>query len=249
VGLAQDLFVGAVKHKYGVPIKVKMMPPDPTAWTRSVYRSIKSLGAALTYPIMTDDEEVYTWFAASTFGFQYLHDAVKDWHPCDMVDDIPNLQIHAPIPEDPLTLEVIEEEGIPLQDVVGWPQTNEKWSTFEELADVTRWGVAENLERFVLRNKHSFLGLAGAMTSIESSRFALATIESEAEVDTDFTPAVKIATKMLESSYSLRPDQSLALRQGFALYLHHCNFTAYNPSMNEIQSYCSGPAGIELQQF
>ncbi len=249
VGLAQDLLIGSLRHRLGQTVKVTLPMKGIKRFARTAYRAVKSLACNFAYPFMTEDEDVLTWLSAATLSYQLLHDDIQDWHPLDMIEDLQDLELKAPIPEDPLTLEIIEESGIPLEEACGWPQTGKLWSPIEEIADTTQWGATENLDRFVLANKHSFTGYWAAATALETSRFALATLESEAEVQRDYIPSAKMATKMLGAGLTPDPSEPLTTLRRFAGYMHECDRTGYNPTVKEIQSYCAGPAAIKLREY
>ena len=249
VGLVTDTVSGLVRTFKGEKVKVKIPWEGVEEYVGKAYNCVKSLGAALTYPIMTDDEDVLTLFASSTLSYQVLQNDLRRWHPIDMLEDVGTLEVRAPVPTDPLTLEVIEEAGIPLAECIGWPQTDQLWSSIQDLADTTQWGVTENLERFVLRNKHSFMGFVGAETATESARFALAALEPDETIDVDFTPSAKIVEKMLGASMCLAPTMPPAKLRDFAGYMHQCDRDDYNPSLKEIRDFCYGPADIELVGF
>jgi len=248
VGLAIDIVSGAARTMQGYPVKVKLPVKGITRWGKTAYRHIKSVGCALTYPIMSDDEEVLVNFSASLLAYQYLHDDIQDWHPLDMIEDVATTEVMAPIPTDPLTLEVIEEGEIPLSEGIGWPQTNKLWTSIEELADTTQYGASENLKLFVERNKHSFMGYWGASAGVESAMFALASLQHADDLTYDYTAAVKICNKLLEHSTYLDPAQGAAKLRDFAGFMDQCEKNDDNPTFEDIKKFCGGPAAIKLKE-
>jgi len=137
VGLAQDIMWASVRARPGEFVDIKFPIPDLKEWVAKSMRFVKSASALFGHLWSTDDDDILLWTSAVNLSFQTLMSYTQDWNPLEQLDEVEFLELQAPVPQNTLTLEVIDEGPIPLQACCGWPQTNEMWSTIHDLMDVT----------------------------------------------------------------------------------------------------------------
>lgn len=241
VGLAQDIFYASVRARPGVFVDVRLPIPDVQEWVRTARRVVKSASALFSALWTTDDDDILMWTAAVNLGFQTLMPQQQAWNPLEQLDEIENLQIQAPIPWHTLTLEVIREGPVPLSQCIGWPQTNQRWSTIRDIMEITQENTVINMRAFYQRNNHSFRGwMAGAVAN-DASGYALGCLEGVADVDATFDAAYIAAQTMIAAGIRLDPNQPMEKFMLFNTFLEDCSETHYSPTIQAIMDFCASP--------
>lgn len=246
VGLAQDIYFGAALNLQGIPVKTKLPIPDFGHWFQVAQRVAKA--SALTFGTYhgTDDDEMLSIIATTELAFQHLATCNETWNPLDNVEDPGNVQVKAPTPWHSQTLEVLRDNNIDPSQSVGWPQTGSAWSTVNNIADATQDIATDNLQRFVTRNKNSWRGFMGGSAIAEGSLFAISAIDGPEGIEEDWHIGSKICATLMKYSYRLDPNQPIENFEAFASYMQYQEETQDNPTLQEIISFCDGPAGISL---
>jgi len=238
VGLVQDIFFGAVRSTPGTTIKVKFPIPKWGTVCAAAQKALKATSFLLGFRWGTDDEEMLSWITGAALAFQHLNECNQLWNPLEMVDSFDNLEVQAPRPWHSLTQEVIGAEPLPLDSVIGWPQTGNEWSPMLDVLEDTQEIATDNLNRFLTRNKHSWSGFVGGLAACEASTYALSTLEGEEDVYYDYTVQMKASITMLKHGYMLDPAQPYSKLLLFQSYLDECEVDDWNPTMEQILAFC-----------
>jgi len=238
VGFVQDVFFGAVRSRPGTIIDIKLPVPDFGLLCRSAMKAVKAASMLFSVPWGTDDEEMLTWIMGAGLAFQHLNECNQLWNPLEMVGSFDNIEAQAPRPWHALTQEVIAAGPLPLDSVVGWPQTGNEWSPMLDVLEGTQEIATDNLNRFLTRNKNSWAGFVGGLAACEASTYALSTLEGEADVYYDQTVQMKASITMLKYGYMLDPDQPYSKFELFESYLDECARDEWNPTMEQIITFC-----------
>ena len=239
VGLAQDIFFGAVRSRPGKFVDIKFPVPDFKAWFKTAQTVAKAMSVLWGFPHSTDDEDILLWVAAAHLAFQHLFEENQIWNPLEMFTSIEDLEVKVMVPWHTLTLEVINEGPYPLDSVLGWPQTNTLWGAMPELMDRTQDIATDNIQRFLKRNKHSWSGFVGGLCAAETATHALACLEGEDDVYYDHSMQLKMTTTMLKHGYMLHPDQPDEKFQLFESFLNDCEDKQWDPTMKNIIQFCT----------
>jgi len=212
VGLVQDIFFGAVRSTPGTTIKVKLPIPSLSKICTVAHKALKATNLLLGIPHFSDDEEILSWIVGAALAFQHLNECNQLWNPLEMVDTFDNIETQAPRPWHTLTKEVIAAGPLPLDSVIGWPQTGNEWSPLLDVLEGTQEIAADNINRFLTRNKHSWTGFVGGLATCEGA--------------------------MMKHGIMLDPDQPLEKFQLFESYLDECARDDWDPTMKQIIQYC-----------
>lgn len=247
VGLAEDILAGTVRVTQGKPVKIKFPVPDFKHWIRAAEKVLKAGPLLWGIPHYTDEDEILQWTAAMHLAYQAVFDIQDQWNALDAVEDVATAEVKALQPWHTLTKEVIAEGPLPLSQVVGWPQTGRVWSRIQDIADATEPVAQRNLEQFVTRNKHSWRGYTGAHCMVQGGLFAVATWEGEEQIVYEYSGTSQTAITMLLHAQRLDPNQPIEKFTDFVQYMQYNDSIGHTPSMQEINSYCAGPAAIKLQ--
>lgn len=239
VGLAQDIWFGSVRARPGEYMDVKLPVPDFKHWCKAAMKVAKSTSLLFSWLHGTDDEEILSWIMGAAHAFQYLNECNQVWNPLEMTGNLDTIEVQAPLPWHTLTQEVISAEALPLDSVIGWPQTGNEWATIPEIMEGTQETATLNINNFLTRNKHSWAGFVGGLATCEGSTYALSTMEGEDDVYYDYTIQMKVSIMMQKEGYFLDPAQPYSKFQLFQFYLDECEKDDWMPTMKQIIQWCT----------
>lgn len=248
IGLAQDVSSGAVRSALGRPVRVKFPTPDYRGWYKRAQVMQKALAVYQGVGWRSDDDEFLLVYMAGYLAAQALMPFQQQWNPLEMVEDVATAEVMAPVPTNVLTLEVIAEVGIPLEEVCGWPHSGELWANVEEISDAVQPVATDNLNRFVERNQHNWMGYAGGALATETADYTLANLEGPDEVQYNYNSKSRVAGVMLGSGYYVDPDQPRDKLDLFVLFLDYIEAENIVPTMVAIKDFCQWN-GIGLLTF
>lgn len=238
MGLATDIFTGAVRTALGQPVKVKSPFPKQNLAVGKAARVLKDIQLLWGYIHGTDEQELMMVLTTANLAFQHIAQMGGDWHPLEQVDLSEGLQMIAPLPQDPITQEVVAEGPEPLENVVGWPQTGTVWADMDELDEITESVATQNLQNYMNRNKHTWTGFVGGASAVNCTDFALASLESPEDVAYDYTSHFKVATMMLQNSIMLDPDQPDDRFELFNAWLDQLDANNDTPALQDVLAFC-----------
>jgi len=207
VGLLQDTLIGGVRAGLGQPVKIRSELPQFPHWTQTAQRNVKSFTHFIGSGLRLSDEDEFAMLAAAFLSQQECLTAQKDYNPLDHVEDIEKTEMRAPIPTNILSLEVIEEEGIPLDEVVGWPHDGRLWTPTKEIVENYRPVGTSWLYDYMKRHEHDWYGFAGGSLASMIAEHSSASIEGEDQISYDYTPRSKWGHIMLENGIYPDPSQ------------------------------------------
>jgi len=239
VGLFQDVVAGTVRTIMGQPVKVKWPWSSPPLWAMPAFRSLKSISNAMAVPGILDDDMMQELLLANYFANQAIQPYAQEWNPLDQVEDLDNTRILCPMPSHPLTLEVIEEERIPISQVVGWPHSGKPWASPGDISDNTASVASSNLEACIKRNKNNWNGYALGLLAAESATYQLSNLEGEEAVQYDYVAKSKIMLNLLGAGQTLSPSNSKAKLNEFRDFLDQAEFKQLPTSLKAINAFCT----------
>lgn len=248
VGLASDIFFGTVRTTFGMPPKIKLPVPDFGDWYKRAQKASKSMSILWGGQWATDDDMLLEVLMAGYLVQQELSHFQQEWNPLDMVEDPPDLVIQAPLPAHVLTREIIDEEGPPMAEVVGWPHSGKAWSKMTDLANEIQPVATSNLNDFMKRNEHNWRGFAGGALASETAINCLSNLEGEDQVEYDYTAGSKLASIMLENGLYPDPEQPQENLDAFTDWMDHLERVGEKPTMHKISAFCTDNK-IELLAF
>ena len=159
--------------------------------------------------------------------------AQKDYNPLDHIEAVEDTQVQAPTPTNILTLEVIEEEGIPLEDVVGWPHDGRLWTPTKEVVDNYQPVGTSYLHDYMTRHEHDWYGFAGGSLSSMIAEHSSANIEGEDQISYDYDAKSKWAHIMLDNGIYPDPDQPAEKLQLVENLIKYYDYENQQPSLKD----------------
>lgn len=239
LGLAQDLFSGFIRTVMGQTVHFKAPPTTLPVWLQSVCDALKGAGYVLSNPFETDEPMLTDVIVAAYIGNQVMAPILKQWHPFDNVPNIQDLHFMAPIPKDPLTIEIIEEEGFEVLATCGWPHNNQMWTTMDSFVESSADIASDNLRHMIDLNKDNRRGdLIGQMAN-EIALQSMANLVGEENVVYDYSAANKAAGVMLYNGYHISEDATDEQIKLLTDWLDEFDAIEEHPDFKELYKYCS----------
>jgi len=238
VGLAQDIFFGTVRTTFKKPPSIKVPIPDLPHWGKVARRAAKSVAMFFGGPWQTDDEMLLEVYMAAYLAHQDLSHFQQEWNPLDTVEDPQDLELLAPMPQNVLSLEVIEEQGIPLEEICGWPHNDQLWGNITDISDANEGPTSQNLRAFMTRNEHNWMGYSAGVLASETAFNSLVNLEGPEDIRYDYTIQSKIGTKFLQNGYYPDPDQPQDSLDRLVMIMDYYERTNYNVTWTELKRVC-----------
>jgi len=207
VGLIQDVVWGTIRRIHGGEVRIMSEIQEFPWWTGIAQRQLKSSPLLFSQGITLTDEESLMALVATYLSHQECLTAQKDYNPMDHIEDIPGLEIQAPIPKNILTLEVIEEAGIPLEDVTGWPGSSKMWKRPVEIVEEYHEPSTFWLRTFMKKHEHDWYGYAGGSLATQILEHCYGNLEGEGNCWYDYTEKSKWAHLCMSQGIYIEPLQ------------------------------------------
>lgn len=238
VGAIQDIAFGSMRMLAGQPVTLNPGLPEVMPWTATAQRMSKAMTLYTGAGHVTDDEELMVVMMASHYAQQELLVGQANWNPLDHIVGIHNVEVRAPVPVNPLSLEVIEEEGKPLEDVIGWPHSEALWAPVDDIANEYDQPAKSWLRDNMQAHEHDWIGYAFGQTATESAFHSLANIEGEEQLTYDYTACSKMGTILLEAGLILDEEQPAEKSQALVEWVEYMERTGLKPTLKNIQEFC-----------
>ncbi len=231
VGLIQDITFGTMRLMGGQPVRINKYPPPYKPWHRAAYKSMKAANIMNMVDWCQDPEIMMEVYAPLHTAHQVVQNMSALWNPLDVIDNLFDVEIQAPIPTDPLSWDVIKEAKTPIEEFTGWPVNGEQWVNINDIVDSSLEATPRNLKAIMAMNAHNWSGFAIGGLAAETAPFMLANIEDEEVVEYDYTAGSKIGGIMLESGLQFGEDMTGEERLAAEEYLEDAEFLGLDTSL------------------
>jgi len=248
VGFGIEAVTGPMRRITGARVEVKVPWPILSHFTMKAQRQARSQLAYIGAGLQTDDDEVMAMAFGNYLSRQELLTMASGWNAIDNVDDLGTVEIHAPIPENILTIEVLEEAGINIDDVVGWPHNDEKWLAIADIPKYYDTPCKQFHNDYMAIHNHDWIGFTFGGLCTEATSHTLASCEGEYQVVYDYTPGSKWAHIMLDNGLMLEPIQPKIAFARMEYEIIRLDRYREKPTMRNINSFCSKHR-IKLRSF
>ncbi|KKN31453.1 hypothetical protein LCGC14_0823660 [marine sediment metagenome] len=197
VGFAQDLFHGMVRQSVGMKVNFKMSPHSVPEWVQTAYRAIKSTAPYMAIDWNSPDDDILLVMQSQAMAQETIMPYQQEWNPLDMVDNIESTEIRCPVPTHPTTLDALDDLGIDLEEIDGWPIIGKTWASPDEITETYAPLVTDTVNKFVERHNHDSMGALACSLVADSAMYQMANIDGEDNVEYDYTVASKLASALL----------------------------------------------------
>lgn len=201
LGLAQDLIFGTYRFFQGKPIKITGIMPELGSYEKEALKYMKASGQLWTGGQELSDQDHEKSILAHVMATQVAWPLIQKWHPVDGIEDVNKIELQAPIPTDPTTIQLLQDEGIDPRKHRGWLHINKEFASPTSLWDSTEPLIDASFHEYCQRNKHTQKGLMAGQMSVECVQNSYALMEGEDQVELDQTYTQKALHKMFDSGW------------------------------------------------
>ena len=199
MGAITSTIFGGYRYLTGEPVRFSWDPPEVSNLANLGARGLQAANAISTQD-QTFSEEVhfYTYITAALSNMA-LAGEFKDAFLGDLIEDPQNMALPAPEPTDPLTVAVIQEQGLRVQDGVGWPWNGKKIISGGDYIDATAEPSRSNFVSYSMRHNKDWYGwlAAGAMQHVITHTFEA--LDPDSALILDDTSEMKVFWKMIKA--------------------------------------------------
>lgn len=238
VGLFVDVISGPVRRIYGDKVTVKLPIPTYDQFCKAAqYYGRKT--AAYFYPgVQTSDEEVITMMIAHWSSQVALYSGTRDkpgWENFNNLDDI---ELKMPQPTNILTREVIEEEGIKIDDVCNWPHSGKPWAPATDIVEEYDKPCQDYFSEYMAMHDKDWTGYIFKTLACDATYYTYAAAEGEDQVEEDWTVNSRTGSILLEYRMYVDMKQPAKKIRMMTDQMDIWTKSEINPSLKLITGFC-----------
>ena len=238
VGLFVDVISGPVRRIFGDKVTVKLPIPTYDEFCKAAQHNARTT-AAYFYPgVQTSDEEVMTMMMSHWLGQLGLFSGTKDLPGWENFNDLDDIELRMPKPTNILTLEVIEEEGINVDDVCNWPHSGKPWAAATEIAEEYEKPCQDYFNEYMAMHDKDWIGYIFKTLACDAHFYTMATAEGEDKVRYDYTATSKTCSILLENRMYPDPDQPPGKNRLLTDQMDVWEKTGERPTLRNILEFC-----------
>jgi len=235
VGLIQDITFGTMRMMGGQSVMINKYPPPYKPWHRAAYKTMRSANIFNQVDWCQNKDIMKDIYAPLHTAHEVVKDMSALWNPLDVIDNLNDVELQAPIPTDPLSWDIMKECKTPIEEFTGWPATGDEWININDVVDSSLEATPRNLKAIMAMNAHNWDGYAIGGLAAETAPYMLANIEEEKEVEYDYTAGSKIGGAMLESGLQFNEDMNEEQRRAAEDYLEDAEFLGLDTSLTGVR--------------
>lgn len=248
VGFFIDTIAGPVRRIFGAPVNVKLPIPTYDEFCQAAQHNARTASSYFYPGVQTKDEEVLTMITAHWLSQVALYSGTKNIPGWDNYENLNELELRSPITTNPLSLEVIEEEGIDVNKITNWPHSGKPWALSTDLVNEYEKPNQDYFHEYMGMHDKDWIGYIFKSLACDSSFYTYAVAEGEDQVSYDFTAASKACSIMAENRVYPDPSQGNAKIQLLADQIDLWEAIDEKPTMTNISEFCQHN-GIVLTPF
>lgn len=236
MGAATDAIFGAYHYIKGDPVRIAYDVPDMFEFEKLAGRGIETAGL-INSAGQTFDDETHFWSLVIGAGSARVFTPVAhDFDIMGSVEDPMNVMVPAPIPTDPLTIEVIKEQGLNVEDGVGWPYNGEKEISIGNLWDELMPRNRDVFRDFCFRHSKDWYGYIVAHLWDQVTPSMIFAADPSGSVEFDDSPEMKVLYKMVKAPILPTGNPSEAQKTAFISWATQYNeLYGETPTIREIK--------------
>ena len=248
VGFAIEAVAGPARRIGGAKVDVKIDWPVLSHFTMKAQRQARSQLAYIGAGLQTEPEEVLSMAMANYLSHQEILTHGSEISAFDNIDDVGSVEIAAPTPTDVLTLEIIEEEGIKIEDCTGWPHSDEKWALISDIGPEYDSPCKDFQKDFMELHNNDWIGYAYGALTTQATGHIMSEAEGVENVGYDFTANSKWGHIMLDNGLMLKPGQSAYKIKLVEDEIDRLDEEKEKPTLRNFEEFCD-KHGIILESF
>ena len=235
LGLAQDIIFGAYRVTKGKKVSVSADWPLLAPHEAMGMRYFKAAQQLWTGGQELSDDDHSRSTLAVNAATQLAYPLIQSWHPVDKISNINDIEIQAPIPTDPTTIELFQNERIDPRRHRGFLHVNREFVTPTYLWDANEPIINESFHEYCNRNKHSQQGLMAGQTAVETIQNMLSLMEGEDQVQLDYSFTEKAIHKMFDNGWRFHDRTKPEALKCFAETCERWGGEGFEPTWKDIR--------------
>jgi hypothetical protein len=212
MGTIMDAAFGAYRYLNGDRVTFAYDAPDLFAHEKLAGRGMAAASLINSFGQVFNEETHFWSLTMGAASARLFCPAAHDFDIVGTVNDPMNIMVPAARPTDPLTIEVIEAEGLNVERGVGWPYNRKKEMRLGDLWDELIPRNREVFRDYCFRHSHDFYGYTVASMWDQVLPSTIFAFDPTGSVEYDDTPEMKTLFRMLKAP--LLPTGSLSDAQG-----------------------------------
>ena len=239
VGFAQAALSGVIRTASGQDVDWKVGWPKKSEAEKKA--AIAAIAASMTnmQTWMSDKDDEMRSIVSASLAMQVLHDPLTEWNPIDHIEDLGSYLVQAPGPEDPLTLEIMEEEGIPPEKLSVWPGTNKQWLSIDDIQERVQEKAAANLRHYAEQNLHDLAAWNALNAADDFAMNFLSAMEGPDQIVIDYIRTERIVITILDNGWIYPENITLAQVRKFEDWCEVHEYMDTSPSAKDIWNYAN----------
>jgi len=238
VGFAIEAVTGPMRRISGKKVNVKVPWLDVEPWTGYAQRTLFSDPVYIGAGLQTEDEEVTMVMMAHYLAAQEISVAHENWNPLDNVENIDEIEKLAPKPTNILTQEVIAEEGINVDDIVGWPHSSKPWALLTDVVNELDQPCQQFQDDFVKLHKNDWWPYAFGALSRDSFGYTMETAEGRGSVTCDLSAYAVVGVTLTQFDMCPDPNTAEPKMKAFADQINMWEAQGIRPTLDLITRFC-----------
>lgn len=238
LGFFIDAVAGPVRRIFGDRVVVDYPVPTYDEATGLAHRYLRNIPIYYYRGPHTPDEEIIGMMMAQWLSQVALYSGTKDIPGWENYQNLDQLEIKARKPTNRLTLEVIEEEGLDVDAITGWPHNSQPWALATDVANEYAAPAQEFFNTYMARHDKDWLGYIYKTLACDATFYTLAALEGEDQVEVDYTVPAKAASILLENRMYPDPEQPGEKTQELGTRLDWWETANISPSLRDILEFC-----------
>ncbi len=238
VGFVIEAVTGPYRVITGEPVRVKLPVPSVSTLTKIGQIVQRSSIPYFASDLQTSNEEVLMMMIAYYLSCQELLTMQSGWSALDQVENLEDVELLAPTPKHILTREVIEEEGLNIDDVVGWPHNSKPWALTGDIANELEAPAKKFVQDYMALHEHDWWGYAFSSLATGATFHQMGNLEEESAVVYDYTAPSKAGMILCQFGKYPDPDQQAEKIAMLADQIDFWEATGEKPTFQGITKFC-----------
>ena len=236
MGHITDLFYGAYRKLNGEQVHFRTELPT---LNQHELKSLQGMAAAHyigTAGQVFDDDIHFLSMLTFACGVNIISPIIEYYDLIDAVEDPLSAILEAPAPTDPVTIQVIREMGLNVNDGVGFPFNGEKKMLASEWTDYATAKNQETFRDYMFRHAYDQRGFMASQMIGNAVEDLVGACEPSMEIENKDTPMIAVTMSMLKAP--LLPGENITTEQWADFEAWVNGYDAYygkTPSIKEVK--------------
>lgn len=199
VGFATDLAAGAYRTVTGDRVRFSTEAPTLNFHESASAKAMRNAAILNSKgDVFTEEMHLFSYMMFSA-GTYFMAPVVEAYDLGGTMENPQEAMIPAPVPTDPITLEVIREAGLDPTAGIGWPMNGEKEISLLDLSNYIIENGRDVFRDFCFRNSHNMQGFFAARLMDDSANNLIDALEPAADYIEEDTPVARLFFTMIKT--------------------------------------------------